>query len=134
MLFLLYSEIVQLQAERNLKLTKLSATIRPYFVKFIKHNKLNTAFLHENVFVFYLFYLSGTTYHVIQLKDKTIKGNYSAMIFPRIYNHLREKQYTQHSIIMRTVQKDFLSMDIHLFPKSRFKINCIKHKNSIIDL
>ena len=50
----------------------------------MKHNKSNTVFLHEIV------------------------------ILHEFLDHLREKQYTQHSIITRTVQIDFLSMGIHL--------------------
>ena len=52
MVFLLYSETIQFQAERDLKLTRLSAHISPYLAKFMKHNKSNTAFLHEIMLLF----------------------------------------------------------------------------------
>ena len=41
-----------------------------------------------------------------------------AIIIPDFIDHVREKQFTQHSSISWTVQIDFLLMDIHLLPKS----------------
>ena len=46
MVFVLYSETC------DLKFTRLSALISPYLVKFMKHNKSNTASLHETVIIF----------------------------------------------------------------------------------
>ena len=62
MVFVLYSGTIRFQAERDLKLTTLSALICPYLAKFMKHNKSNTAFLHEIVFIFSPIYLSEATY------------------------------------------------------------------------
>ena len=39
-------------------------------------------------------------------------------LFYEFIDHLREKQYTSHSLIPRIIQIDFLSMDIHLLPNS----------------
>ena len=38
--------------------------------------------------------------------------------FPEFIDHLSEKQYTQHSLVTWTIQKDFLSMDINVLPNS----------------
>ena len=45
MVFDLYNGKIQLWAERDIKLTRLSAIISPYWAKFLKYNKSNTAFL-----------------------------------------------------------------------------------------
>ena len=55
--FVLYSGIIQFLTEHDLTLTRLSAIISPYFDKFIKHNKSNTAFLHDIVIIFPSIYL-----------------------------------------------------------------------------
>ena len=60
MVFVLYSGAIKLYAKRDLKLTKLSAIISPYLVKFMKHSKSNTAFLHEIVIIFSATYSSET--------------------------------------------------------------------------
>ena len=60
----LYSGAVQLQAGRGLKLARLSAFISPYLVKFMKHNKSNTAFLYEIAIIFSAIYWTEAT-HVI---------------------------------------------------------------------
>ena len=62
MLFLLHSETIQLQAERELKLTGLSVIISLYLAKFMKHNKSNTTFVDEIVIIFSPIYSSETTY------------------------------------------------------------------------
>ena len=56
MVFLLYSGTIQPKAERDLKLTRLSSIISPYFDKLINYNKLNTALLHEILTTFSRFY------------------------------------------------------------------------------
>ena len=63
MVFALFSGTIQFYAERDLKLTRLSALTSPYLVKFMKHNKSNTTLLHEMVIIFPS-YLSGTTYAI----------------------------------------------------------------------
>ena len=60
--FVLYSGPIQFKAERDLKLTRLSALISPYLAKFVKHNKSNTAFLREIVTIFSPIYLLEVTY------------------------------------------------------------------------
>ena len=45
MVFVLYSGTMKLLMECDLKLTRLWAIISPYFAKFLKHNKSNTAVL-----------------------------------------------------------------------------------------
>ena len=60
MVLLLYSGTIQLWAERDLKLTRLSAIISPYLAKFMNHNKSNTTFVHEIV-IFSPTYLSEAT-------------------------------------------------------------------------
>ena len=62
MVFVLRSGTVQLLAERDLKLVRFSAIISPYLAKFMKHNKSNTAFVHEIVNFFSPIYLSEATY------------------------------------------------------------------------
>ena len=62
MVFVLYSGTIQFLAERDLKLTRLSAIISPYLVKFMKHNKSNAAFLQDMVYVFSRIYLSEANY------------------------------------------------------------------------
>ena len=57
--FVLYSGAIQVQAKRDLKLTKLSI-ISPYLAKFMKHNKSTTTFLHQAV-IFSAIYLSKAT-------------------------------------------------------------------------
>ena len=52
------------------KKTKLSVIISLYLAKFIKHNRSNTAFLHEIVIIFLLL-----IYQLIQTKDRVIKVN-----------------------------------------------------------
>ena len=39
-------------------------------------------------------------------------------LFHEFIDHLREKQNTHHSLITRTAQIDFLSLNIHLVPSS----------------
>ena len=65
MVFILYSATIQPIAERDLKLNRLSVIISPYLAKLIKHNKSNTARLHEVVPTFSPFYLLNTTYVII---------------------------------------------------------------------
>ena len=55
-------DAIQLEAESDLKLTRLAAIISPYLSKFITHTKLNAAFLYEVVVIFSPFYLLETTY------------------------------------------------------------------------
>ena len=62
MMFVLFSGKIQLKAERDLKFTRLSTIISPYLAAFLKHNKSNTAFLHEIVIIFSPIYLSEATY------------------------------------------------------------------------
>ena len=58
--FVLYSGANQFHAEFDLTLIRLSAHISPYLAKFMKHNKLNTAFLHESVIIFSTVYIPET--------------------------------------------------------------------------
>ena len=60
--FVLHRATVQRQAERDLKLHRLSIITSPYLVKFKKHNQSNTTFLHVVLIIFSPFYLSETTY------------------------------------------------------------------------
>ena len=48
MVLVLNSGTIQLYAELDLKLARLSTIISLYVAKFMKHNKSNAAFLHEN--------------------------------------------------------------------------------------
>ena len=78
MVFTLHSGTIQPKAERFLVLTRLLGIISPYLVKLIKHNKSNTALLHEIVTTFSPFCLSDTTNVInqfIQFKDRAIKIN-----------------------------------------------------------
>ena len=78
MVFVLYSGTIQPKVERDLTLTRLSGIISPYLAKLIKHNKSNTALLHDIVTTFSPFYLSDTTYVMNQFipsKDRAIKVN-----------------------------------------------------------
>ena len=61
MVFLLYSGTIQLQVERDLKLTGLSAIIFPHLAKLTKHNKSNKTFVSEIVIIFSPIYLSEAT-------------------------------------------------------------------------
>ena len=61
MVFLLYSGTIQLQAERNLKLTRLPAIIFPHLAKLMKHNKSNKTFVSVVVIIFSPIYLSEAT-------------------------------------------------------------------------
>ena len=72
MVFLLYSGTIQLQAEHDLKLTRLSAIISPYLVKFMKHNKSNTTFVHGIVISFSPIYLSDATYVITSFNLRTV--------------------------------------------------------------
>ena len=51
----LYSWTIQFYAERDLKLTSLSAIISPYLPRTMHNNKLNTAFLREILLIFLQF-------------------------------------------------------------------------------
>ena len=65
MVFVLYRGTIQFYVERDWILTRLSAIISHYLTKFMKHDKSNTAFLHEIVNIFSLIsaiYLSEVTY------------------------------------------------------------------------
>ena len=77
MVFALYSGTIQLQTERDLKLTGLSAIISPYQAKFIRHNKSNTAFLHEIVITFFsnLFIRDNLCDQLIRCKDGVMMVN-----------------------------------------------------------
>ena len=48
-MFDLHSGTIQIWGELDLKLNRLSAISSPYLAKFTKHNKSNTASLHEIV-------------------------------------------------------------------------------------
>ena len=74
MVFVLYSGIIQFWAKRYLKLTRFgkSAIISLYLATFIKHNKSNTAFLHDIVIIFSPFYLSETTYVISSFNLMTV--------------------------------------------------------------
>ena len=72
-------------AARDLKLTRLWAIISPCLTKFIKYNKLNTAFLHEIVIIFSPFYLSETSLVInSELENLTL----NAMIIHDFLDHL----------------------------------------------
>ena len=64
----LYSGTIPFEAERDLKLTRLSALISPYLTKLMKHNKSNTTFLREIVIMVSLIYLSEATYVISSFK------------------------------------------------------------------
>ena len=67
--------------------TRLSALISPYLAKFMKHNKSNTAFLHEIVITFSPVYLSETTYVIssFKLRKELLELIPDAIIIPWIY-------------------------------------------------
>ena len=73
--FLLYSGTIQLQVERDLKLTRFSANISLYLAKFMKHNKSNTTFVHEIVIIFSPIIRDHLCDQLIQFKDRDIKVN-----------------------------------------------------------
>ena len=77
-------------AARDLKLTRLWAIISPYLTKFIKYNKLNTAFLHEIVIIFSPFYLSETSLVIKSFNLQTELENLTlnAMIIHDFLDHL----------------------------------------------
>ena len=68
MVFLLYRGIIQIKAERDLKLTRLSAIISPYLAKFMKSN---TAFVHDIVDIFPSIYLLEATYVINSFNIRT---------------------------------------------------------------
>ena len=63
MVFVFNSGTIQFWAERDLKLTRLSALVFSYLAKFMKYNKSNITFLHETVIIFFFaqIYLSEAT-------------------------------------------------------------------------
>ena len=65
MLFLLYSETIHLQAERDLKLIRLSTVVSPYLAKFIKHDKLIQYSCIGSLFFFNLFTRETFDIHVL---------------------------------------------------------------------
>ena len=65
MVFVLRTGTVQLLAERDWKLVRLSAIISPYLAKFMKHDKSNTVFVHEIVNFFSPIYLSEVIYVLV---------------------------------------------------------------------
>ena len=67
MVLVLFSEAIQLCAERDLKLIRSSAIISPYLAELIRHNKSNAAFLHDIV-IFSPFYLSDATFVISSFK------------------------------------------------------------------
>ena len=67
----LYSGTIQFYAERDLKLTSLSAIISPYLPRTIQHNKLNTAFLREIDVILSPIFLSEATYVISLLNLMT---------------------------------------------------------------
>ena len=83
----LYSGTIQFQAKRDLKLTRLSAIITPYLVKFMKHNKSNTTFLRQVVIIFSPIYLSEATYVIssCNLISELRELIPDVIIIPRIY-------------------------------------------------
>ena len=91
MVFVLHSGTIQPKAESYLKLTRLSGIIFPYLLKLIKHNKLNTALLHEIVTTFSPFYLSNTTVinQFNQFKDRAIKTSSICKNHSMIYRSYR---------------------------------------------
>ena len=64
LVLVLCSETIYFCAERDLKLTRLSAIISPYLAKFMKHDKSNKASLCEIVIIFSPIYLSEATYDI----------------------------------------------------------------------
>ena len=69
MVFVLHSRTMHL--EHDLKLTRLSTLISAYLAKFMKHNKSNTAFLHEIVIIFSPIYSSEATYVISSFNRMT---------------------------------------------------------------
>ena len=104
--FLLQSGTIQLYAKRDLKLTRLSGIISLYLAKFMKHNKLNTTFLHEIVIIFSLIYSSVATQLIssFNLRTRVTRVNSRSYDYLMNLGHLRGKQYTQHSLITPSVQ------------------------------
>ena len=72
MVFVLCSGAIQLYAERDLKLTRLSAIISHCMVRFMKYSKFNTAFLHYIVITFSPIYLSEAAYVISQFNLMTV--------------------------------------------------------------
>ena len=65
----LYSGTIQLSAGRKSNLTTLSAIISPYLANFINLGKLNTAFLHESVIIFFHF-IFQKQFYVINVNSR----------------------------------------------------------------
>ena len=100
MVLVLYSRTIQFSAKRDLKLTRLSALISLNLTKFMKYNKLNTEYSHQIVSSFNLM----IEYIRVNSRCNTYSMN--------LTDNLREKQYTQHLLIMRTAQIEY-SFDGH---------------------
>ena len=64
LVFVFYSGTIQFQAERDLKMSRLSALSSTYLAKFMKHNKSNMAYLHEIIIIFSPVHLSEATYMI----------------------------------------------------------------------
>ena len=75
-----------------------------------------------SLLLFSAIYLSKATYVIssFNLKIKLLELIPNAILFHEFIDHIKEKQYTQHSLITGTVQIDFFSMDIHLLTNSWF--------------
>ena len=87
MVIFLHSETIQFFAERDLKVTRLSALISPYLAKLMKHNKLNATFLHEIVNMFSIIYVSEVTFVIssFNLIAELRELSPDAIIIPRLY-------------------------------------------------
>ena len=118
MVFVWNNVTMQLLAERDLQLTRLTVIISPYLTQFIKHDKSNVGFFHDIGMVFSPIYSSGDTYVISSFSLMTELYELIPEVFYEFIDHLREKQYIQQSLITRTVRIYFLSMDFHLLPNS----------------
>ena len=100
--FVLYRGTIELLAERYWKLIRLSAIISPYLAKVIEHNKFNTDFMHGIVIVFSPIYWSEAAYVISSFNLRAEYRNQFQMqrIFHEFIDHLREKQYTSHSLTL----------------------------------
>ena len=87
LVFVFYSGTIQFQAERDLKMSRLSALSSTYLAKFMKHNKSNMAYLHEIIIIFFPVHLSEATYMIssfnLMAEFKELITN--AIIIPLIY-------------------------------------------------
>ena len=96
--FVLCSDTFRFKAERDLKLTWLSALISHYLAKFKKHNKSNTAFLHEIVITFLQIYLSAA---LMWLAEAATRGILCKKVFLEISPNAQENTCARVSFLIK---------------------------------